>query len=62
MRKCKDINEAFRKRDEASQFVNSNLVSEVQTLREINKLRLDDVNENKAINKNKAMTIKAHII
>ena len=62
MRKCKDINEAFRKRDEASQFVNSNLVSEVQTLREINKLRLDDVNENKAINKIKAMTLKLNII
>ena len=35
---------------------------DVETLREMNRLRQDDVRENRAINKNKAMTIKAHII
>ena len=51
------MNTKFRKRQAASHSVNNYMHTEMQTLREINRLRLDDVMENKEINKNKAMTI-----
>lgn len=62
LQKCKLMNNKFKKRQAASHNVSNILATEQQTLREINRLRLDDVMENKEINKNKAMTIKAHII
>lgn len=60
--RCKEYNKQNKKRQDISAFLESQMKQDTETLREMNRLRQDDVRENRAINKNKAMTIKAHII